>query len=551
MVRFQTALVSCAAVARLLLHSPPVGAQELAGAGAPDSASGSRIVPVSWIGGAAEDRLRLDQILGRGSTDGFLIRSASARLLARDEAEPGLSFSLLAPEVRAVWNGGLPFSFNDGALWAGRGLNLAAVAGVRARIGRLAIVLAPEAVYAENSPFQTIPYPEGGQAERSPFASSFHAPPESLDLPSRFGADPVSRLYAGQSSLSLHTGPLAVGVATENLWWGPGIRNAIVMSGHAPGIPHVFLRAAGPLRTPLGELSGRWILGGLRESRYFDDDPDNDWRTLSALALTLRPALEPDLTLGFARAVVATYEPGETPLLAPFDAFQNVGRPNSAAPADPPAEADQVFSLFARWIFPDAGFEAYGEWARFEQPISFRDLLVAPNHSQGYTLGLQWARPTASSIVRLQGELTYLEPSATFRQRPLVSTYASRVVEQGYTNQGQIIGAGIGPGASSQWLAIDYLHPRLQAGAFAGRIRWEEQVHETVIPIPNILNHDVSVFGGVRGGFLLAGARVTASFTTGVRFNYLFQNPLISLEEPEGVDVRFSSIALTLGPGGF
>src|SRR5690606_16536278 len=112
-------------------------------------------------------------------------------------------------------------------------------------------------------------------------------------------------------------------------------------------------------------------------------------------------AVEPDLTLGIARAVVAERSPGENPLPALFDAFRNVGRPGSAVAPDTLADADQILSLFARWVFPGAGFEAYAEWARFEQPASLRDLLTAPGHSQGYTLGLQWARPLPSALVRL------------------------------------------------------------------------------------------------------------------------------------------------------
>ena len=41
---------------------------------------------------------------------------------------------------------------------------------------------------------------------------------------------------------------------------------------------------------------------------------------------------------------------------------------------------------------------------------------------------------------------------------------------------------------------------------------------------------------------------VTASLTSGIRYNYLYQNPLISLERPDGVDVRFTSLSLSLSP---
>src|SRR5690606_3730528 len=122
-------------------------------------------------------------------------------------------------------------------------------------------------------------------------------------------------------------------------------------------------------------------------------------RSFSALAVTLRPAFERDLTVGFARAVYAAADGFWVSPAAAFDVFRSVGRPNDRPLNELLREpgADQVFSLFGRWIFPAAGFETYAEWARYEQPVSLRDFLVLPHHSQGYTLGLQWARSMSDS----------------------------------------------------------------------------------------------------------------------------------------------------------
>ena len=67
-------------------------------------------------------------------------------------------------------------------------------------------------------------------------------------------------------------------------------------------------------------------------------------------------------------------------------------------------------------------------------------------------------RPLRQSrdALRLQAEHTYLEKSATSRDRPVGVYYTSRAVLQGYTHDGRVLGAAIGPGASSHWLAVDY-----------------------------------------------------------------------------------------------
>jgi len=189
---------------------------------------------------------------------------------------------------------------------------------------------------------------------------------------------------------------------------------------------------------------------------------------------------------------------------------------------------DQVFSLFGRWAFPGAGVEVYAEWARTELPTSLRDLLTAPNHTEGYTLGLQWAQPAGTvGTARIQLETTYLEKSPTLRDRPVGTWYTSRAVAQGYTNRGQVIGAGIGPGASSQWFAVDYFAPLWHAGVFASRIRWEGDALYT-FPSTNPLwnkwcSHDTSLMAGVRGALRSAFGLLELSYGLDVRRNVFFE----------------------------
>src|SRR5690606_9677241 len=96
-----------------LLLAAPLAAQR------PDSSAW--IAPLPRVGGPAVDRLRTMQILGTAPAEGFLLRSASRYGSRPGAAGDGLRWQLLAPEVETVWNSRIPFSLNDGALWAGRG----------------------------------------------------------------------------------------------------------------------------------------------------------------------------------------------------------------------------------------------------------------------------------------------------------------------------------------------------------------------------------------------------------------------------------------------
>jgi hypothetical protein len=498
---------------------------------------------VVTIGSSSEDSIRLAQLLDDAPSAGFLIRESGS-------LTPPLmrGLEVIAPTWRSTWNSDLPFSYNESALWAGRGLNLAIMGGVRTSLGPVLITLAPELLYQENLPFQVIPSP---LPDRDPFASPWHTNPESMDLPLRFGSGSHIGFSAGQSSLRGRTGGIELGLSTENQWWGPGIRNAIVMSNNAPGFPHAFVRTAAPLRTRVGRFEGKVIVGRLSESAYFDTIARNDHRSISAAVVTFAPAAAPDLTLGFARAVYAPMDELTDLVGSVFHVLQDTGRPNARPATDLERRPgpDQIFSLFGRWVLPESGFEAYAEWARNERPSSLRDFLVAPHHSQGYTLGIQWARPAYAGVAfRLQAESSFLEASTTSRYRRVTGFYKSRPVLQGYTHDGRVIGAAIGSGGSSQWLAADLVGAGSQLGLFAGRIRWENDAFFSNQVPPFIFDHDVSVFGGVRGGYAFPALRVDAEVFLANRMNYLFQNPSVHLHAPTGVDIRNLTVRLRLRP---
>lgn len=501
------------------------------------------------LSGQTEDRLRVAQLLGQATTEGYLFRTSSSllrRILSDDSV---WSITLLAPEIRGIKNSDLPFSFNDGPLWAGRGWNRLVTIGARAQLGPITMVLAPQLIYQENQPFHFIPYPLDANPERNAYANPFHPKPQSMDYPIRFGNEPLDKIDWGQSSIRIDAGPLAFGFSTENAWWGPGLRNGILMSNQAAGVPRAFLQTKEPIRTKLGAFEGLWILGRLQESDFFDLDNSNDHRTLNGIVLTFQPSFDSGLTIGVARTVFASALEGSSPWEASFDVLHSVGRPNRGdLNAQTQLERDQISALFGRWVFAPHGLEIYGEWARFEEPASFRDFLEFPQHSSGYTAGFQWVQASNQDArLRAQVEITNLEPSSTFRHRTPFSSYASRVVPHGYTHKGQVIGSGIGPGASSQWLALDLLASTWSAGVFAGRIRWDSAAWLTPA-VKRWSREDVSMFWGARGGVEVSGWELFMDISHGVRINYLFQTfiPDPVSGRAEGVDVANTSISVTL-----
>jgi Capsule assembly protein Wzi len=432
-----------------------------------------RAVPVATLGDEQEERRRLLGLLDSlpaGSSD-VLLRSASRfqRLPSPLVERGALRWRVLLPEAAVVYNSALPNGGNDGALRAGRGMNLRITGGLEVVTGAVRLRLAPELMREENKPYQVLPFaPEYGP--RSVWANPFHRGPESIDLPLRFGDDSHARLDLGQSSLTAAAGRFELGVATENVWWGPGLRNALVLSNNAAGFPHFLVRLPAPIATRIGLVGFDALAGRLQESGFFDADPQNDRRSIAGGAVTWQRDTRAGLQLGVAAQRIAGVD-----------------------------GADYLSSLLGRWRFAPYGLEIYAEWARFLGPRSVRDFLEFPTHAEGYTYGVQWARPLrAGRLLALHGEITTVEPTPSLAVRPVRTSYTSVRVPQGFTQRGEVLGASIGPGSSSQWLAADVFGTGWRLGGFGARTRYDNGALYSPY-VPPYRAPDVTLRGFPRG----------------------------------------------------
>src|SRR5207248_9219796 len=138
----------------------------------------------------------------------------------------------------------------------------------------------------------------------------------------------------------------------------------------------------------------------------------------------------------------------------------------------------------------------------------------------------------------------------TRRDGPIGSWYASRPVVQGYTNRGEILGASIGPGASSQWVAMDYLRPSWRFGVYAGRTRWNEDVHNaTTFPLyVYYCNHDVTIYPGARAAASGIFGALSLDYALQNRLNAFFQNDGGCPNVGNRFDIRNNVLTITFSP---
>jgi hypothetical protein len=427
--------------------------------------------------------------------------------------------------LRMQYNGGVPdVRQNDGA-WTGLGLNMFARMGVSLNKGRMHAVLAPEAWYAENRIFAFYPNTAAG---RNGFASNWYDAPYSIDLPSRWGARSVQSVNLGQSAAWATLGSADVGISTAAVSWGPGVRSHLLLGPDAPGIPRVFVQTNHPVTTSIGSWSGTAFMGTLTESPFFDQVSSNDLRTLTAWNLAWSPSANSPTVIGIEHLGMRT------------------GSPFGRSDQKLTGPTDQLNGLYARMSGPGDGMRAYMEIARSGALPSFRRFFEIPYQGIAYMVGVQKETHVQNGTLLFTGELSNLEQPIEIRGQQTQDFYTSSDIAQGWTQRGQLLGSGPGPGGQSQWLSVDWITRARTIGVFIERVRWNEDAF-TRQYTPFLFREDVTLHAGLRGETTWDGRAVRVELSGGKRLNYLFQNGT-GIPGLYTTDVTVSELKLSITP---
>lgn len=368
---------------------------------------------------------------------------------------------LLPVTFQQQYNSRQPYGWNDGAMIPARGYQGLLSFGGYVKYKFLSVQIRPEIVFAENRYFEGFPSDHPAVVWARYYDYYFNL----IDQPERFGNGHYQKIWSGQSNVTLTFDPVAFGLSTENLWWGPGVRNSLLMGNTARGFKHLTFHTVRPIKTKWGSLEGEMIAGRLENSGFNPPHSDSlfygqklliskndEWRYLSGLVLTYQPKWVKGLFLGYARTLQSYHSDIKNasdyfPLLLPFKKFRqdNYHRTN-----------DQYQSFFARWLFPEVRGEVYFEYGLNNHPYSMENYSVGSGHSRAYTFGLRKLVPLnlKGDQLQINWEMTQLQAPSDYVSQPGESWYVHDYVRQGYTNDGEIIGAGIGPGSSFQSLDL-------------------------------------------------------------------------------------------------
>jgi len=277
-----------------------------------------------------------------------------------------------------------------------------------------------------------------------------------IDLPEAYGTEPAWRTHWGETRVAVGHPKVRFGVSTESRAWGAGQRQHLLLSDHSLGFWHGFAELD---RIPigLGTVGMTVIAGRLDSSGYARFPMPKEWRVISGVDLHGSPHFVPGLTVGLIRMFVQNGSQVASvsdwfPFLQPFQkAALGAGTDGGGSQPD-----NQLASVYFRWNFQESGVQVYGEYARDDHSLDFRDAFLEPDHMRAYVWGVS---KRASDHQRLGVEMVNVSQVNPKQARASGWWYTNANVRHGHTHLGQLLGAEIGPGSRSveAWMESESL----------------------------------------------------------------------------------------------
>ena len=356
-------------------------------------------------------------------------------------SKPNLNISLLPINFTQKLTTHHPYGWNDGAFSLSKGYQFLIGGGVYLQWHKFKIQLRPEFVKTASGNYETNNY---------------------------WGAVTPSfkKIMPGQSSIRYDIGPVTAGISTENMWWGPGIYNSMLMSNNAPGFLHYTINTNRPVNTFAGSFQFQLQAGNLHKDntqgyenkRLHPSIIDNGSRYYNSMNVSYQPKFLKNIYVGLTRTfqnytrLKSSNSNGfiynYVPVFVAF--FRNTY-------SDDTVKRDQVAAVSTRWIMPKENAEMYLEFGFNDGKYNFRDLMMDMAHSSGYVWGFKKLKLiNETSYLNFNIEIARLAQTTSYINRNAGNWYEHSGIIEGYTNLNQIMGGVSGFGNNMQALAVSY-----------------------------------------------------------------------------------------------
>lgn len=375
-------------------------------------------------------------------------------------------FNWLDPFSKVSYNSGYARTYNDGAVWKGKGATVETHFGFQGKKGKLSYTFYPLVFFSQNSSYTLVDH----RGSLNPLNYQLTVG-GGIDWVQRYGNDAFFAFHPGQSEVRLDLGKFISAVSTQNYSWGPSRFNPIMMSRQAGGFPHLRLGLK-PFDIKLGKFkAGRlefnMLYGLLKESDYYDENEDNNGRYFNSFSLSYEPSFLDGFKIGINKVLYKqTRYFAMEDIISPFYIIDDGIVDEVTLSVND--TFDQLASFTFEWNLKEAGFRAFAEYAVND----FSGIIyIEPEHSRAITVGFEKTIETKDGrVVNILYEHSNLTRSSSFLYRPEPPYYIHGVNRQGYTHNGQILGAGIGPGGNSDNLLVELISDEHSLGVLFQRI---------------------------------------------------------------------------------
>ncbi len=420
--------------------------------------------------------------------------------------------------TKISYNSGYARSYNDGPVWTGKGATLETHVGFQGRRGKLSYSFYPVIFFAQNSSYDLVQ--QRGNLDPLNYQLTIGG---GIDWVQMYGERAFLAFHPGQTEIRVDLGKFVGSLSTQNYSWGPSRFNPIMMSRQAGGFPHVRLgvkpfdfRVRG---FDLGRLEYNMVYGLLQESDHFDTDPDNDLRYFNSFSLSYEPSFLDGFKIGLNKVLYKQtryFEVGD--LISPFYIIDDGIVDEVTLSVND--TFDQLASFTFEWNLKEADFRGFAEYAVND----FSGIIyIEPEHSRAITIGFEKNIATKNGkTVHLLYEHTNLTRSSSFLYRPEPPYYIHGVNRQGYTHNGQILGAGIGPGGNADNLLIEVQSQEKSVGLLFQRI--ESNKDWFIVNIQDKERHDQEYTTSFFYQKQLENFTLFGSFAISYNFNRYYQN---------------------------
>ena len=250
------------------------------------------------------------------------------------------------------------------------------------------------------------------------------------------------------------------------------------MSNNAPGFLHATIHTEKPIKTKIGSFEFQMIGGQLKNSgiplldtnkvyngNFLYQPKINYSRYINGMVVSWQPKWIKGLFVGFSNT--AYLYRTDVKSIADVLPLQFI-RTSTVKQNKKSIQG----SVFVRYVMPEENAEIYAEYGRSDKAANIINLIADKDYPRGYVVGLRKLSNlrTDKSRFEFTAEIAQLELPTIELINKAESWYTNDYVRQGYTNMGQVLGAGIGPGSQSQMMDISWLKGTNKVGLELERI---------------------------------------------------------------------------------